>query len=46
MIDLYLDIMRDNKIIAYIDNKSIWSDVGKTESLKIAEENFHLINNF
>lgn len=46
MIELYLDIMRDNKIIAYIDSDSFWLDVGKTESLKIAEENFHLINNF
>ncbi|MCH7773751.1 MAG: nucleotidyltransferase family protein [Bacteroidetes bacterium] len=44
MIDLYLDIMKDNKIIAHIDNDSFWLDVGKTESLKIAEENFHLIN--
>lgn len=45
MIDLYLDIMRDNKIIAHIDNDSFWLDVGNNESLKIAEENFHLINN-
>jgi NDP-sugar pyrophosphorylase family protein len=44
MIDLYLDIMIDNKIIAHIDNDSFWLDVGTTESLKIAEENFHLIN--
>lgn len=44
MIDLYLDIMRDNKIIAHIDNDSFWLDVGKTESLKIAEENYHLLN--
>jgi len=44
MIDLYLDIMRDNKIIACIDNDSFWLDVGKVESLKIAEENFHLIS--
>ena len=44
MIDLYLNIMRENKIIAHIDNDSFWLDVGKTESLKIAEENFHLIN--
>jgi NDP-sugar pyrophosphorylase family protein len=44
MIDLYLDIMRDNKIIACIDNDSYWLDVGKVESLKIAEENFHLIS--
>jgi NDP-sugar pyrophosphorylase family protein len=43
MIDFYLDIMRDNKIIAYIDKDSFWLDVGTTESLKIAEENFHLI---
>jgi len=46
MIDLYLDIMGDNKIIAHIDNDSFWLDVGKTESLKIAEENFSLINKF
>ncbi len=45
MIDLYLDIMKDYKIIASIDNDSFWLDVGKTESLKVAEENFHLINN-
>jgi NDP-sugar pyrophosphorylase family protein len=44
MIDLYLDIMRDNKVLAHIDNDSFWLDVGKTESLKIAEENFHLIS--
>ncbi len=44
MIDLYLDIMRDNKIIAHIDNDSFWLDVGKPESLKIAEKNFSLIN--
>jgi NDP-sugar pyrophosphorylase family protein len=44
MIDLYLDIMRDKKIIAHIDNDSFWLDVGKAESLKIAEENFHLIS--
>lgn len=44
MIDLYLDIMRDNKVIAHIDNDSFWLDVGKVESLKIAEENFHLIS--
>jgi len=44
MIDLYLDIMRDNKVIAHIDNDSFWLDVGKAESLKIAEENFHLIS--
>ena len=44
MIDLYLDIMRDNKIIAHIDSDSFWLDVGNTESLKIAEESFYLIN--
>jgi len=44
MIDLYLDIMRDNKIVAHIDSDSFWLDVGNTESLKIAEENFHFIN--
>ncbi len=44
MIDLYLDIMRDNKVIAHIDNDFFWLDVGTIESLKIAEENFHLIN--
>ena len=44
MIDLYLDIMGDNKIIAHIDNDSFWLDVGKAESLKIAEENYHLLN--
>jgi NDP-sugar pyrophosphorylase family protein len=42
MIDLYLDIMKDNKILAFIDKDSFWLDVGKVESLKIAEENFHL----
>ena len=44
MIDLYLDIMKDNKIIANVDNNSFWLDVGKTDSLKIAEENFHLLS--
>jgi mannose-1-phosphate guanylyltransferase len=44
MIDLYLDIMRDTKVFAHIDNDSFWLDVGKVETLKIAEENFHLIN--
>jgi len=46
MIDLYLDIMKDNKIIASIDNDSFWLDVGKTESLKIADDNFHLISEY
>ena len=46
MIDLYLDIMQDNKVIAHIDNDSFWLDVGKTDSLKIAEENFHLISKY
>ncbi len=45
IIDLYLDIMRDNKIVAHINNDSFWLDVGNTESLRIAEKNFHLINN-
>jgi NDP-sugar pyrophosphorylase family protein len=45
MIDLYLYIMRFEKIIAHIDTDSFWLDVGKPESLKIAEENFHLIDN-
>jgi NDP-sugar pyrophosphorylase family protein len=44
MIDLYLNIMRENKIIAHIDNDSFWLDVGTSESLKIAEENYHLLN--
>ena len=46
MIDLYLDIMKENKIIASIDNNSFWLDAGKTENLKIAEENFHLISKY
>jgi len=46
MINLYLNIMGDNKIIAHIDSDSFWLDVGKTESLMVAEENFHLINKF
>jgi len=37
MIDLYLYIMRFEKIIAHIDNDSFWLDVGNTKSLKIAE---------
>jgi NDP-sugar pyrophosphorylase family protein len=42
MIELYLYVMRFEKINAYIDNDSFWLDVGKPESLKVAEENFHL----
>ena len=45
MINLYLKIMRDNKITAHIDNDSFWLDVGTTDNLKLAEEYFHLINN-
>ena len=44
MIDLYLDIMRDNKITAHIDNDSFWLDVGTIENINIAEENIHLIS--
>ncbi len=40
MIDLYLNIMKNNDVNAYIDNESFWMDVGNPESLKIAEENF------
>jgi NDP-sugar pyrophosphorylase family protein len=44
MIELYLDIMRENKITAHIDTDSFWLDVGTTENLQIADENFHLIS--
>jgi NDP-sugar pyrophosphorylase family protein len=40
MIDFYLNIMKRNNINAYIDNESVWIDVGKPESLKLAEENY------
>ena len=40
MIDLYLNIMKNNDVNAYIDNESFWMDVGNPESLKTAEENF------
>ncbi len=40
MIDFYLNIMKRNNINAYIDNESLWIDVGKPESLKLAEENY------
>jgi len=44
MIELYLDIMRENKITAHIDRDSFWLDVGTAENLQIADENFHLIS--
>lgn len=40
MIDLYLNIMKDEIVNAYIDDESFWMDVGKPESLKIADENY------
>jgi len=40
IIDFYLNIMKSNNVNAYIDNKSLWIDIGKPESLKLAEENY------
>lgn len=39
MIDLYLNIMKNNNVNAYIDNKSFWLDVGNPVNLKTAEAN-------
>ena len=41
MIDVYLNIMKDRIISGYIDHDSFWVDVGRIESLKIAEENYN-----
>lgn len=41
MIDVYLNIMKDNIISGYVDHDSFWLDVGRIESLKIAEENYN-----
>jgi len=40
IIDLYLDLMETNLIRGYVDNESFWTDVGKTESLRLAEQNY------
>jgi len=40
MIDVYLNIMKDRIISGYVDNDSFWLDVGRIESLKLAEENY------
>ncbi|MCZ6704087.1 MAG: nucleotidyltransferase family protein, partial [Ignavibacteria bacterium] len=40
MIDVYLNIMKDNIISGYVDHDSFWLDVGRIESLKFAEENY------
>jgi NDP-sugar pyrophosphorylase family protein len=40
MIDVYLNIMKDNIVSGYVDHDSFWLDVGKPESLMIAEENY------
>jgi NDP-sugar pyrophosphorylase family protein len=37
---LYLDIALENKLCAYIDEKSTWIDVGYPEFVKLAEENY------
>jgi len=37
---LYLEIGLENKICAFIDEKSTWIDVGYPEYVKLAEENF------
>jgi NDP-sugar pyrophosphorylase family protein len=37
---LYLDIALENKICAFIDEKSSWIDVGYPEYVKLAEENY------
>ena len=41
MIDVYLNIMKENIISGYVDHDSFWMDVGKPESLKIAKENYN-----
>jgi len=40
MIDVYLNIMKDRIISGYVDHDSFWLDVGRIESLKLAEENY------
>jgi NDP-sugar pyrophosphorylase family protein len=37
---LYLDVGLENKICAFIDEKSSWIDVGYPEYIKLAEENY------
>jgi len=38
IIDLYLRLAGNEKMLAYIDESKIWVDLGKPEQLKIAEE--------
>lgn len=38
MIDLYLEIMEEQKIEGYVENNSLWMDVGRLESLKSAKQ--------
>lgn len=40
MIDLYLEVMKNNHTYGYIDNDTFWMDVGNPANLKIAEENY------
>ena len=34
MIDLYLEVSKTNKVLAFIDKDSEWMDVGKIEQIK------------
>ncbi|UCH65732.1 MAG: nucleotidyltransferase family protein [Ignavibacterium sp.] len=40
---LYLDIALENKICAFIDEKSSWIDIGYPEYVKLAEENYEIL---
>ena len=44
IIKLYLSLISKHKLRGYVDNESFWMDVGKTENLKIAEENYKKFN--
>ena len=44
IIKLYLSLMLKHKLRGYVDNESFWMDGGKTENLKIAEENYKKLN--
>jgi NDP-sugar pyrophosphorylase family protein len=41
IVDLYLRLARDHKILAYPENKSTWVDMGKKQGLDEAERFFH-----
>jgi len=45
IIDLYLRLVKNQKIMAYDIGKTFWIDIGKPEELIIAEKNYKLAQN-